>query len=51
MLGYSIRKTNGAFMAAARPDMILMTYSNVTFPPETLAAFAAVGWQTRNVRL
>ena len=50
MLGHSFQKTNAAFIAAARPDMVLMTYANVTFPPETVAAFAAVGWQTRNVR-
>jgi hypothetical protein len=50
VLGYSFQKNNAAFIAAARPDMILMTYSNISFPPEAQAAFAAVGWQTRNVR-
>ena len=50
VLGHSFQRTNAAFIAAARPDMVLMTYANVTFPPETVAAFAAVGWQTRNVR-
>ena len=50
VLGHSFRKTNAALIASAAPDMVLMTYANVSFSAETMAAFAAVGWQTRNVR-
>lgn len=49
VLGHSLKLSNGAFLASAGVDMVMLTYADSGLSAATRGALESVGWQIREV--